>query len=89
MNWHKRFTSLLILVLLLSTFVVVFHHHDNTTNEHDCPICLVSHHQHATGQTTVAFDGVPYFLETLYVNSAPLIVEKTLNSFQSNRAPPA
>jgi hypothetical protein len=89
MNWHKRFTALLILVLLLSTFVAVFHHHDNSAADHDCPICLVSHHQHATGQTTIAFDGVPFFLETIYITSAPLIIEKIFTSFQSNRAPPA
>ena len=89
MNWHKRFTAFLILLLLLSTFVAVFHHHDNTAADHDCPICLVSHHQHATGQTTIAFDSVPFFFETVYVPSALIIVEKIFASFQSDRAPPA
>jgi hypothetical protein len=89
MRRSKRFTAFLILVLLLSTFVAVPHHHDNTADDHDCPICLVSHHQHATGQTIVAFDCVPFFFETVYATSAPVIVEKTFTSFQSDRAPPA
>jgi hypothetical protein len=89
MIWHKRFTAFVILFLLLSTFVAAVHHHDNTANDHDCPICLVSQHQHATSQTAIAFDGVPFFLETLYVTSAPVIIEKIFTSFQSDRAPPA
>jgi len=89
MNWHKRFTAFLIPLLLLSTFVAVFHHHDSAAADHDCPICLVSHHQHATGHTTSAFDGVPFFLETRYVAFTPLIVEKLFSSFQNTRAPPA
>jgi hypothetical protein len=89
MNWRKRFTAFLILALLLSTFVAVPHHHDNTADDHDCPICLVSHHQHATGQTIVAFDGVPFSLKTIYVTSAPVVAEKIFTSSQSDRAPPA
>ena len=89
MRRSKRFTAFFILVLLLSTFVAVPHHHDNTADDHDCPICLVSNHQHATGQTIVAFDSVPFFFETAYVSSALIIVEKIFTSFQSDRAPPA
>jgi hypothetical protein len=89
MNWHKRFTAFLILLLLLSSFVAVFHHHENTADDQGCPICLVIHHQQSTDPTTVAFDGVPSFLETPYVTSQPAIVEKIFTSFKSNRAPPA
>lgn len=89
MTIYKRFTAFLILVLLLSTFVAVSHHHDNSVDDHDCPICLVSNHQHATGQTIVAFDGVPFYFEKVYANSSPIIVEKIFTSFQSDRAPPA
>jgi hypothetical protein len=89
MNWHKRFTAFLILLLLLSTFVAAFHHHENTSDDHDCPICLVIHHQQSTDPTTVAFDGAPFFLETPYVTTQPAIVEKIFTSFKSNRAPPA
>ena len=88
MNWHKRFTTFLILFLLLSTFVAVLHHHDNTIDDHDCPICLISHHQNATGHTTDAFDGVPFIVESIYINSAPVIADRIFTSFQSNRAPP-
>ncbi len=89
MIWHRRFSAFLILLLLLSTFVAVSHHHDNVVADHDCPICLVNHHQHATSQTTIAIDGAPFFLETIYVAAAPLIIEKVFTSFQTNRAPPA
>jgi hypothetical protein len=69
--------------------VVVFHHHDNAADDHDCPICLVSNHQHATGQATIAFDGVPFFLKTPYSTSSSAAAEKTFTSSQSDRAPPA
>ncbi len=88
MNWHKRFTAFLILFLLLSTFVAVLHHHDNTIDDHDCPICLISHQQNATGHTTNAFDSVPFFVETRCVTSIPVIAVRIFTSFQSNRAPP-
>jgi hypothetical protein len=89
MGWRKHFTAIFILLILVSTFVAVAHHHDNTVDDHDCPICLVSHHQYATGQTVVAFDGVPFFSETAYVISASIVVENIFTSFQSDRAPPA
>jgi hypothetical protein len=89
MTWRKRVNIFLILFFLSSTFVAVPHHHDNTVDDHDCPICLVSHHQLATGQTIVAFDGVPFFSETTYVTSAPVVVKKIFTSLQSDRAPPA
>jgi hypothetical protein len=89
MNWNRRFSAFLILVLLLSAFVAVYHHHDNMADDHDCPICFVSYHQHATGQTIIALDSVPFFFETAYVTSAPIIFEKIFTSFQSDRAPPA
>ena len=89
MRRSKRLTAFLILVLLLSTFAAVLHHHDTAADDHDCSICLVRHHQHAAGQKTVAFDGVPHFTVAIYAAPAPVIAEKTFTSSQSNRAPPA
>lgn len=88
MNYRKLFTAFLMLFLLSSTFVAVLHHHANTIDEHDCPICLVSHHEKATGHTINAFDGVPFFVEIIYITSAPVIADRIFTSFQSNRAPP-
>ena len=89
MALRKGFTALFILLLLLSTFVAIFHHHDNTEDDHDCPICLVIHRQHASGQTTIAFDGVPFSIETIYIVSALVIAAQIVLSSQGSRAPPA
>ena len=89
MTWHKRITTFLILFLLLSTFVVVSHHHDNAADDHDCPICLVSHHQRATSQSTVAFDAIPFTAETTVAFPASDLIEQIVVSLLKNRAPPA
>lgn len=89
MNRHRRFTAVLILLLLVSTFVAALHSHENTADDHDCPICVVSNHQHAASQTAVSFDGVPFFLESINVASVPVIAKKIFTSFRSDRAPPA
>lgn len=89
MKRSTRFTAFLILVLLFSTFATVLHHHDNPADDHGCPTCLVSRHQYATIQSSVAFDGVPCFTETTYVASALVITEKLFVSCLNNRAPPA
>ncbi len=89
MGWYKRFTAFLILLLLVSTFVAVPHYHDNTADDHDCPICLVCHHQHATSQSTVTFDGVPFVAEAMYAVPASTITENIFIALLSNRAPPA
>ena len=89
MSWHKRFTAFLILLLLISTFVAVPHHHDDTLDDHDCPICVVSNHQCAASQSTVAFDAVPLITETSYSTPAQEITERIFISLLANRAPPA
>jgi len=89
MHRPKRLTVFLILALLLSTFAAVLHHHDTAADDHDCSICLVRHHQHATGQKTVAFDGVPNFTKTIYSAPALFIAEKIFVSSLKDRAPPA
>jgi hypothetical protein len=86
---HKHFTAFLILLLLLSTFAAVVHHHDNTADNHDCPICLVSHHQQATSQTTVAFDATPFIIEKTVALPASALIEQIVVSLLKNRAPPA
>ncbi len=88
MVWYKRFSVFLILLLLASTFVAVGHHHDNTADDHDCPICLVSHHQQATSQTAAAFDGIPFIAETACASPATDPVEQIVVSLLQNRAPP-
>ena len=88
MLWNKRFTVFLILLLLASTFVVVSHHHENTADDHDCPICVTSNHQSASGPSIIAFDSVPYFTETTVVAPSP-VFNDTFSSYSlNNRAPP-
>lgn len=88
MAWQRRFSVFLILLLLVSTFAAVVHHHDNTAGEHDCPICLVTNHQQATSQSTVAFDGIPFIAETIHNSPAQNLVEQIVISLLKNRAPP-
>jgi hypothetical protein len=90
MVWRKRIPAFIILFLLVSTFAVAMHHHEDTADDHhDCPTCLVSHHQQATSQSTVAFDGVPFITESIYTAFAPVLAEKIFISCLNNRAPPA
>lgn len=88
MAWQRRFSVFLILLLLLSTFAAVGHHHDNTADDHDCPICLVTHHQQAASQSTVAFDGTPFIAEAIYNSPAQDLVEQIVVLLLKNRAPP-
>ena len=89
MGWRKRFTVFLIFLVLVSTFVAMVHHHDNTADDHDCPICLVSHHQQATSQSTVAFDASPFITETTFASPASDLIEQIVISLLKSRAPPA
>ena len=89
MNVYHRFAALLALLLLLSTLVAVSHHHENTDDDHDCPICVASNHQSATGPSVVAFDGIPCLTETTIVVSAPALIENLFFSSRNTRGPPA
>jgi len=89
MSRIKSFTVFLVLLLLASTFVAVSHNHENTVNDHDCPICVVSHHQQASSESTVAFDGVPFIAEAVCIITTPAITEQQFISSFNNRAPPA
>ncbi len=89
MSRVKSFIVFLVLLLLASTFVAVSHNHENTVNDHDCPICVVSHHQQATSESTVAFDGVPFIVEAICLVPAPASAKQQFTSSLNNRAPPA
>lgn len=89
MSRVKSFVVFLVLLLLASTFVAVSHNHENTVNDHDCPICVVSHHQQATSESMVAFDGVPFIAEATCLVPALAIAEQQFISSLNNRAPPA
>jgi hypothetical protein len=89
MSWRKRFTVFLILFVLVSTVVAVVHRHDNTADDHDCPICLVSHHQQATSQSAGAFDASPFITETTVASPVSDLIEQIVVSLFKNRAPPA
>jgi hypothetical protein len=88
-SMFRRLTVLFILLLLLSTFAAALHHHDNAAEIHDCPICLVSHHQYAAGLSTAALDDAPFITETIYAVPAQVLAEQLFISLLSNRAPPA
>jgi hypothetical protein len=89
MNKRNQFTIFLILLLILSTFVALPHHHVNTADDHDCPICIASHHLTAASYSAVTSDSIPCFTETIFVAPARVIIEKIFVSFLNNRAPPS
>ncbi len=89
MNWHKRFTAILILLLLASTFFVALHHHDNAVDDHNCPICFVCQHHQGVSQSASAFDSALCFVPIIYVAPRPIIIDAIVVSLQNNRAPPA
>jgi hypothetical protein len=86
---RRRVSAFLILLLLLSTFLAASHHHENTADDHDCPICVVSHHLLATSHSFIAVDGVPCFTETTFVASAPAFTDNLFFFSLSTRGPPA
>jgi hypothetical protein len=69
--------------------VAVPHFHEDVDDHHDCPICVASHHQSATGPSVVAFDGVPCFNETTVVTPSPVFTDNLSSYSLSNRGPPA
>lgn len=89
MNRRRRFATVLIALLLLSAFVAAPHSHENTADDHDCPICVVSHHQSATDQSTAAFSVAPCFIETAVVSASSVFKETLFVDSLSNRGPPA
>jgi hypothetical protein len=89
MNRRQRFTTFLILLLLLSAFVAAPHFHENTADNHDCPICVVSHHQTAANQSAAASDVVPCIIETTFVPTASFFTENIFADSLNNRGPPA
>ena len=89
MSCHKRLTVILIPLLLASTFAAASHFHADAAERHECPVCVVSHHQPATGQTAVTFETIPCFTETTFVASAHLFIDNPFFISRSNRAPPA
>ena len=89
MLWNKRIITLLVLIFLFSTFVAVPHFHEDMQDHDDCPICVASNHQTATGSLVTTFDGIPYYSETTVV--LPTLVS-TYNCFSqslNSRGPPA
>lgn len=89
MNKRNQVTLFLILLLIFSTFVALPHHHENAADDHDCPICVASHHLPATSQSAVAFDSVPCFTETIFAASSPVFTDNLFSFSLNNRAPPA
>jgi hypothetical protein len=88
-NRRSHLSAFLILLLLLSTFVAVPHYHFDTADHHECPICVVSHHQPATGQTTAAYDVSPCFTESTFAPASASFSENVFTSSLNSRAPPA
>jgi hypothetical protein len=86
---RRRISAFLILLLLLSTFVAASHHHENTADEHGCPICVVSNHQPAASSSFTAADGVPCFIESTIVASAPALADNLFFFSLNTRGPPA
>jgi hypothetical protein len=89
MSWNKRLTAFFIPLLLVSTFVAVFHFHADVADHHECPICVVSHHQPATGQSAATYEVVPCFIESTIVVTSQHFTDDLFFTSHNNRAPPA
>jgi hypothetical protein len=89
MVWRKRITAFLILILLTATVVEVSHSHVDTADHHDCPICVASHHQPATGTSSVALEVTPWFTQTSFVAEYQFFAENPFSFSRTTRGPPA
>ena len=89
MGWHKRFTVFFIPLVLISTLVAVSHYHADTTDHHECPICVVNHHQPAADPSVFALEGNPFFIETTFVSTTQDFTAYLFSFPRNNRAPPA
>lgn len=88
MFWNKRITVLLILLLLLSTFVTVLHFHEDLKDHDDCPICIASNHQSATGPSVPSFNGIPCYSEKTVVTPTVAFTDNFFSYSLKSRAPP-
>ena len=89
MPQFKRLTVVLILFFLAFSYVALQHHHDSAAIDQECSICDTISHLQATGQSPVAFDGVPFTVETVNVIPASALTGQIVIAILNNRAPPA
>jgi hypothetical protein len=86
---RKQLSLLIICLILFSSVATAFHHHDDAADHGDCPICVVSHHQQATGSSPVAISISRSY--TIVTWSLPAVTILTAAAYTpaNNRAPPA
>ena len=88
MLWNKRITTLLVLLPLFSTFVAVSHFHEDMKDHDNCPICVASSHQSATGPSVSPFDGIPCYSVSTVVIPTLAFAHNFLTNSLNSRAPP-
>jgi hypothetical protein len=89
MSKRSRFTALLVLLLLFSSFVAVPHFHEDLDDHDDCPICVATYHQSASGPAIIACDGIPCFTETTVITSPEAFTDNLYFFSLSTRGPPS
>jgi hypothetical protein len=85
----KRLALACIAMLLLSVVAVALHYHADGDSHDNCPVCVASNHQSATGTSASAFDGIPCFTETTVVTPSPNFTDNPYFFSHSTRGPPA
>jgi hypothetical protein len=85
----KRVALLCIAILLLSVVAIALHDHADGESHDNCPICVASNHQSATGPSASAFDGIPCFTETTVVTPTQAFTDNPYFFSYSTRGPPA
>jgi hypothetical protein len=68
--------------------VAVPHFHGDMKDHGDCPICVVSNHQSATGPSVSSFDGIPCYSETTVVIPTLVFAHNVFSNSLNSRAPP-
>lgn len=86
---RKQLSLFILCLILFASVATAFHHHEDTADHGDCPICVVSHHQQATGSAPVVVTVSRGYICVTRILHALSFQSAAVYTPANNRAPPA